>query len=116
MGKWLVALQACVLLAWTAAAGAPSVEGYWVSDTRLERPAGDLVLSRQAGTWTASFNGEAATPSLRRQGSDDTLEASFAGGVATLRARIARNGKLLGAFWIQDGPCLSLPRPLRHGH
>jgi CubicO group peptidase (beta-lactamase class C family) len=103
MGKWLVALQACVLFAWTAAAGAPSVEGYWVSDTRLERPAGDVILLRQDGKWTASFNGEAATPSLRRQGHDETLEANFAGGVASLRARIAPNGKLLGAFWIQDG-------------
>lgn len=103
MGKWLVALQACVLFAWNAAAGAPSVEGYWLSDTRLERPAGDIVLSKQAGKWTVSFNGELATPSLRNAGNGDRIEASFAAGVATLRARIAPNGKPLGAFWIQDG-------------
>ena len=100
---WIGVAIVAVALAWAPARAADesaeALEGYWVSDTRMERAGGELSIKQDGAKWSATLG--SSTIVFQPAGRD--VRVAFAAGTGAFRGRIAPDGKTIDGFWIQDG-------------
>lgn len=96
-----VALLALALCATPARAQdtPDALQGYWVSDTHVERPRGDLTLMLRGATWQARFRDAAGEASLAA----GEIKVRFPGDLGAFRGALSRDRRTIAGFWIQDG-------------
>jgi len=98
--KWILLTIAFLMLATPGHADPLAIEGLWLSDSRVERPTGDLAIVRDGETWRATFDGEEAVVAANQRG---TILLDFPRHGTQARLRSDAPSRALEAFWIQDG-------------
>lgn len=78
---------------------AATLEGYWLSDTVMERANGNLVVTREGATWTAALG---ATKSVFQPIGGD-IRVTLPAQTGALRARLSTDRQTIEGFWIQEG-------------
>ncbi|NOT39105.1 MAG: hypothetical protein HOP13_01285, partial [Alphaproteobacteria bacterium] len=77
---------------------ADELQGIWVSRTPFDRPAGELVVHRAEGGWTAALGQRQVAVEIK--GKD--LRFRFPDGQGAFRGRLIGDRRIDG-FWIQEG-------------